>query len=1101
MDSKQGSLAEIFKNPPNEFRMMPFWFWNHEMVEKEVVRQVQDHHEHGIGGEFIHPRHGRLTPYMGRRWLENVEAAADKCKELGMPCFLYDEDNWPSGPAGGYITGPYRPENRGKYVGMFDEDVFEGPGEIEYALDYGQISDESTFFAAIAVPNPAEYPDFSGVWSEWKDVSDCVEGDTFKWTVPEGEWCVMFFCVVVNSYRANLNGYIDILREETVRDFIDFTHKRYVDYFVERGKKDYLGDVIPGIFTDEPSMSHMSVPGGEFMKSFAFTPAMPAKFREMHGYGFNEVLLSLVYDTGAISAKHRCDYWATTIELYTKSFYKQIYDYCEQNGLVTTGHINAEGAFPSHIKNHGDFFKVFEYMHYGGCDQLTEVVRPDGIEELWDVKANPYTGMAMDMITASKFASSVAHLLGKPRVLVEAWGTSSWDIRMGSAKRVNDYLIATGCDLFVPHSFNISEDSYRKGDHPAAFNYQPYYKHWKELSDYNGRLCAILNASRGTLVTEVLYLYPAKSFHAEIPCTPGLHSIHLGEFFYHGADNLYRQQVEFELANEEMICGGSMEGGVIKIRDESFKVLYLGATTCVTLEFARFVKDFFDAGGKVLANYSLPYKDATAGESREIAGIFREIFGMDPAEHAARLLGNQITGFTVRENENGNGRGGMAIFLETPFKSPWTGAFYPLFEAAMRKLLPVAQRDTCLWKDAGCTKHPAYVMAVHKSIDGKEFYFVANTSDTIDYRNVKVVLDVNASRVESWDALTGEISGVNSHVVEGGKTTLVLDFPVYKSYLFAITPAGPIDPAGSVEAKEATPITSLVNLPAQESIDLGQEWQCSTDSPNGAMLYMKWQSEYRVEAGDAWGYRSVRTFKHEFTVKGVDEIKPVKLVIEGLVGDYGWCKTTTDVLVGGDRAHFTFPRTVKIAVNGVTVPIKFDFNVEYLDAYWIVADISKYLVEGENYVEMVCSTGGPGTFHVVTDPWRLIGNFEANEGDGVPVLEPARSTVTLGDIGGQGFPRYFGGFAYTKSFDLPGSARGKKVILSLPGTRDCIEVWVNGTLVDVLWHEWDLDITSHVKPGGRNELKLVYFGIAQNMLQTNVKPAGIEGNVILKLCE
>ena len=41
---------------------------------------------------------------MGRRWLENVEAAADKCKELDMPCFLYDENNWPSGPAGDIIV-------------------------------------------------------------------------------------------------------------------------------------------------------------------------------------------------------------------------------------------------------------------------------------------------------------------------------------------------------------------------------------------------------------------------------------------------------------------------------------------------------------------------------------------------------------------------------------------------------------------------------------------------------------------------------------------------------------------------------------------------------------------------------------------------------------------------------------------------------------------------------------------------------------------------------------------------------------------------------------------------------------------------------------
>jgi hypothetical protein len=93
--------------------------------------------------------------------------------------------------------------------------------------------------------------------------------------------------------------------------------------------------------------------------------------------------------------------------------------------------------------------------------------------------------MAYEMLVASKMASSAAHLLGKPRVLVEAFGTSSWDITLASAKRVNDYLIATGCDLFVPHDFAYSEDGYRKQDHPASFYHQPYYVHWKKLCDHN----------------------------------------------------------------------------------------------------------------------------------------------------------------------------------------------------------------------------------------------------------------------------------------------------------------------------------------------------------------------------------------------------------------------------------------------------------------------------------------------------------------------------------------------------------------------------------------------------------------------------------------
>nr|MDO8115394.1 glycosyl hydrolase [Candidatus Sigynarchaeota archaeon] len=889
MEQKYKSLDKIFKDPPNEFRMMPFWFWNHEMVEKEVTRQVKDHLVHGIGGEFIHPRHGRLTPYMGQRWLELVEATADKCKELDMPCFLYDEDNWPSGPAGGFITGPYKKENRGKFVVLFDEQEFTGTHRVEYDLDYKNLSPEAEFIAAVAVPNPDAYPDFSAVIDKQRDLSDRVKDGKFTWDVPEGKWCVIFFCMLVNSADANLNGYIDILRKETVREFIDFTHEKYAKWFIDRGKKEYLGTVVPGIFTDEPSMAHMEANKAYMFPWITFTPDMPKRFKEMFGYSFNEVLVSLFHETGAISAKHRCHYWACAVDLYVNAFYKQIYDCCDKYHMRATGHVNSEGVFPSNIKNHGDFFKVFQYMHYGGVDQLTEDVRPDHIEDIWNLTKEPYTGMAREMLTASKLASSAAHLLGKPRVLVEAYGTSSWDITMASAKRVTDFLIATGCDLFVPHSFNISEDGYRKGDHPAAFNYQPYYSHWKKVADHCGRLCAILNAHSGTLKADVLMLYPAKSFHAEMVPTTSAMAEMIGNYITHNADCIFRQQIDYEIANEEMIRGGAIVGNQIKIRDETFKVLLLGATTCMNIEFAKFVKNFYDAGGKILATYSLAYKEENTGESTEVASIFKGIFGIDPKGLADDIAAGKITDFEAVESKNK--AGGHAILIKAPSKVPYSGPYYPLFEQSCRKLLPLDKRDTIAFKDEKKQSHAAYVMVKHKSIDGKEFYFVANTGRDASYAGVKMLLGVVPSKVESWNTLTGEISAVDAFGIENGKVAMTLDFPPNQSYLFVVTPAK------EAKSKEAAKVTK----PAiAKAIDLGNTWSCKLNAPNGAMLYQDWHSSYKVEAGRAWGYVQFRTFTHEFVVKDVAAIKPVKVVIEGLVGDYGWCKTTTDVLIGGD---------------------------------------------------------------------------------------------------------------------------------------------------------------------------------------------------------
>jgi hypothetical protein len=1081
------SLEELFENPPNEFRMMPFWFWNHEMIEKEVTRQIQDHMEHGIGGEFIHPRHGRLTPYMGRRWLEVVEAAADKCKELDMPCFLYDEDNWPSGPAGGYITGPYNKDNRGKFLVLFDENTFTGPARVEYELDYEKLSPENEFYAAIAVPNPETYPDFSAVIDQQEDVSTCVTENVFSWDVPDGEWCVLFFAMGVCAPDSNLNGYIDILRKDTVKQFIDFTHKKYANYFIERGKRDYLGTVVPGIFTDEPTMANANSSATAILPVITFTPEMPKHFEEMFGYDFNSILVSMIHDTGAISAKHRCAYWNCAIDMYVNAFYKQIYDYCNIINWRATGHVNSEGNFPSHIRNHGDFFRVFQYMHYGGVDQLTEEVRPDHIEDMWNLPKDPYTGMAREMLLASKFASSAAHLLGKPRVLVEAFGTSSWDITMASAKRVTDYLTATGCDLFVPHSFNISEDGYRKGDHPAAFNYQPYYVEWKRLADHQARLAAILNAHSGILNADVLYFYPTKSFHAEMAPSSSEMAVLMGEYMTHNADCIFRQQLDFELANEDLIIGGSITGDQLRIKDQNFKMLLLGVTTCVSLDFANRLKEYFEAGGKILATYCIPYKEEMTGESDEVAGIMEGIFGLDPKALAKEIAARQIKEFELVENTNE--AGGHAVLIKGPKLLPYLGGYYPLFEEACRKLLPLESRGAVAWKDAEAKSHAAYIMVTHKTIGTREFYFIINSGRDASYSNVRVKLGTKASTIELWDTLTGEVVPSVSFWIEEGKSVMTLDFPPNQSYLFAITPDINAEPTNAPAIEPARE--------QAESIDLGTTWSVKANAPNGAMLYQDWHSSYKVEAGRAGDYVQKRTFTHDFNVEDLDAITPVRVVIEGIVGDYGWCKTTTDMPIGGDRAHFKLPGNISLEVNGQRVHVSFDFEPVYLDAYWIVADISKFLIEGKNTIKMTCNTNGHGTFHVVTDPWRLIGNFDSDD-EPVPTIRKPRDKIDLGDMTGQGFPHFHGGLSYSQTVVLPDDIEGKKIELDVAGTTDLIEVHVNCEHAGLLWWKWSKDISALVKPG-ENLIELVYFGVAQNILQTNIKPQGIVGPVKINI--
>ena len=97
-------LKSTFASPGAEWRGKPFWSWNGELREQELVRQVEVMKKMGLGGYFMHSRAGLITEYLGDEWFDLINAVADAGEKMGMESWLYDEDRWPSGSAGGKVT-------------------------------------------------------------------------------------------------------------------------------------------------------------------------------------------------------------------------------------------------------------------------------------------------------------------------------------------------------------------------------------------------------------------------------------------------------------------------------------------------------------------------------------------------------------------------------------------------------------------------------------------------------------------------------------------------------------------------------------------------------------------------------------------------------------------------------------------------------------------------------------------------------------------------------------------------------------------------------------------------------------------------------------
>ena len=211
-------LAEQFSNPSCQYRGAPFWSWNDRMEPEEVRRQVRDFHAAGIGGFFMHSRGGLETPFLSEEWFKACDAAIDEARKLGMLAWAYDEDRWPSGAAGGIMTGRF-PETAGRVLEAVREDA---------------------------------YPTLRPAW--WRSSGQGKKGWVRSRSRPQtgcrrraSTWS--FTCMpprVTDWY--NGRPPLDVLDKEAVRRFIEVAYKPYVDRYPTD-----LGKAMPGVFTDEPN--------------------------------------------------------------------------------------------------------------------------------------------------------------------------------------------------------------------------------------------------------------------------------------------------------------------------------------------------------------------------------------------------------------------------------------------------------------------------------------------------------------------------------------------------------------------------------------------------------------------------------------------------------------------------------------------------------------------------------------------------------------------------------------------------------------------------------------------------------------------------------
>jgi len=91
-------------NLPSAIRFYTFWAINDTLDQNRLRRQMDQFRAAGFDGVVWHPRFfPNDPPYLGERYLQEVSDVILYAKCIGLAFWIYDEDGWPSGTAGGQL--------------------------------------------------------------------------------------------------------------------------------------------------------------------------------------------------------------------------------------------------------------------------------------------------------------------------------------------------------------------------------------------------------------------------------------------------------------------------------------------------------------------------------------------------------------------------------------------------------------------------------------------------------------------------------------------------------------------------------------------------------------------------------------------------------------------------------------------------------------------------------------------------------------------------------------------------------------------------------------------------------------------------------------
>lgn len=625
--------------------MLAQYFLNHRLRNDEIAWQMDEFARGGYEGVFAHARPGLLTPFLSEAWWSAIDEMLAACRRNGTEFWIWDEDYFPSGLAGGRIVwedpgmisrqlvfstarvsgGPIEVDfDHGMLLRAFAYPIRgEGYGEpIDVTACCGTRRQDETWGQSF-IKHSAYSPMIDRVghphWRNW------VEDNRFAlmWTPAiEGEY------LIVGVLQRQTDGvHPDMLRPEAARRFIEIC---YEPYFARYGGD--FGTLIKGAFTDEPSPGAMLFP---------WTTDFPAEFHADHSYDLLPWLAHVGVDIDERTPLIRHHYRQTQHRLQEAHYVRQLADWCEGHNIIFSGHLTRTEWLSLVSAWWPNELRMYKAMHIPCADPLGgSVAYPDA--------ASYHTGL--------KVVSSAAHLFGREQAGSDCLAILGDEANLRELKYQLDYQIAMGINFFVVHGLSYSLDGPRKDEVPPSIFYQhTEWPYMRTLLDYLRETCAALTG--GEHLCETALLYPSTSLAAQIRDQRADNFNLADEETYHRfVEHLLSRQREFDLI-DEVTLRESVDANGTLTTPETYRTVILPHLRFIDEQTAGALLRYARAGGRVIAVGTMPKALCCDIDSPQQDWADDSIAFVESADRLTGLPGYDVQGegandiFVLRRNK------------------------------------------------------------------------------------------------------------------------------------------------------------------------------------------------------------------------------------------------------------------------------------------------------------------------------------------------------------------------------------------------------------------------------------------------------------------